>query len=122
MRLRRGNGRRHRWFQSDAELEAEELRDFTRGLGAVACADAERGARVTVVGTLRTVTLRPQTGVPALEAELYDGSGVVVLTWLGRRVIRGITPGRTLVARGRITETNDRMTMYNPEYELVAGG
>lgn len=121
--MRRGAGRGgRRWFRSDAELEAEELQDLARDLGAVPCVAAERGAQVTVVGTLRTVTLRPQTGVPALEAELYDGSGVVVLTWLGRRVIRGITPGRTVVARGRITDIQDRRTMYNPEYELLATG
>lgn len=117
-----GVTRWRRWFRSSAEVEAEQLQDFARRLGAVPCVDAERGSRVTVVGTLRTVTLRPQSGVPALEAELYDGSGVVVLTWLGRRVIRGITPGRTVVARGRITQANDRLTMFNPEYDLVAGG
>lgn len=111
-----------RWFRSSAEVEAENLRDVARKLGAVPCVEATRGSQVTVVGTLRTVTLRPQSGVPALEAELYDGSGVVVLTWLGRRVIRGITPGRTVVAKGRITEANDRRTMFNPQYDLVAGG
>jgi len=114
--------RLRKWLRSPSELEADELRDRIRALDAVPCADAERGALVTVAGTLRTVTLRPRSGVPALEAELYDGSGVVVLVWLGRRVIRGITPGRTVVARGRVTETPGRRCMYNPSYELVALG
>lgn len=106
------------WFRSSAELEASQLRDLTLELGAVSCADAELGTPVTIVGRLRTVTLRPMAGVPALEAELYDGSGVLTLVWLGRRVIRGITPGRTLVARGRVTRCGGRLTMYNPAYEL----
>lgn len=110
------------WLRSPAELEAVELRDRLEDLDAVPCADAVRGAPVTVAGTLRTVTLRPQTGVPALEAELYDGSGVVVLVWLGRRVIRGITPGRTVVATGRVTQSAGRRTMYNPSYELLPLG
>mgnify|MGYP006189315163 CR=1 FL=1 len=34
----------------------------------------------------------PSSHVPAVEAELYDGSGQVRLVWLGRRQILGITP------------------------------
>ena len=48
---------------------------------------------VTVRGVLRTVTLRPRGGVPALEAELYDGSDVLTLIFLGRRRITGVAPG-----------------------------
>lgn len=110
------------WLRSPAELEAVELRDRLEDLDAVPCAEAVRSSPVTVAGTLRTVTLRPRTGVPALEAELYDGSGVVVLVWLGRRVIRGITPGRTVVATGRVTRSAGRRTMYNPSYELLPLG
>ena len=44
-------------------------------------------------GTLRTVTLRPRGGVPALEAELDDGTGVIIVVWLGRRRIAGIGAG-----------------------------
>lgn len=115
-------GRLRDWLRSPEELEAVELRDRRHGLDAVPCAEAEQRTPVTVAGTLRTVTLRPQTGVPALEAELYDGSGVVVLVWLGRRVIRGITPGRTVVATGRVTRSGGRRTMYNPSYELLPLG
>jgi hypothetical protein len=56
--------------------------------------------------------------VPTLEAELYDGSGSVILVWLGRRQIAGIEPGRTLTARGRIAENQGRGVIYNPWYEL----
>ena len=69
-------------------------------------------------GTLRTVTLRPRGGVPALEAELYDGSGILTLVWLGRRRIAGIEPGRNLRVEGRIGRMDGARVMFNPRYEL----
>jgi hypothetical protein len=75
---------------------------------------------VTVFGTIRSVTIRPRAGTPALEAELFDGSGSVTLVWLGRRTIAGIEPGRQLRADGRITSGEGRKLIYNPRYELVA--
>ncbi|MEJ7702999.1 MAG: OB-fold nucleic acid binding domain-containing protein [Geodermatophilaceae bacterium] len=73
---------------------------------------------MTVTGRLKSVVYLPQGSVPTLEAELYDGSGSVVLVWLGRRQITGIEPGRTLTARGRIAENQGRRVIYNPWYEL----
>ena len=63
-------------------------------------ADAPDREKVVVQGTLKTVTLRPRGGVPALEAELYDGSGSISVVWLGRRRIGGIAPGRGDPGRG----------------------
>nr|WP_249424037.1 OB-fold nucleic acid binding domain-containing protein [Nocardioides coralli] len=82
-------------------------------------AEAPDRELVTVNGQLRTVTLRPRGGVPALEAELYDGSGVLTVIWLGRRKIVGIEPGRTMRVTGRIGVTADARTMHNPRYELL---
>ena len=86
--------------------------------GATAVARCTLGEPVCVAGTLRSVTLRPRAGVPTLEAELYDGSGTVTLIWLGRRRIAGIECGRSLVARGRLTQHDGRPTLYNAAYEL----
>ena len=66
--------------------------------------------------------LRPLAGVPTLEAELYDGTGNVTLVFLGRRRIRGIEPGRSLVARGPAHHPRGRPTLYNPSYELRPTG
>ena len=85
-----------------------------------AICDTPRRQRVVVQGTLRTVTLRPRGGVPALEAELYDGSGVLTLIWLGRRRISGIYPGRFIKAEGRIGGQSRMPVMFNPRYELRA--
>ena len=69
-------------------------------------------------GGSTTVTLRPRAGVPALEAELFDGSGRVDVVWLGRRRIGGIEPGRRIVVHGRITDQQGRRMIFNPSYEL----
>jgi predicted thioesterase len=65
------------------------------------------------------VTLRPRAGVPALEAELYDGSGSLYVVWLGRRHIAGIEPGRRLRIHGMVTEAEGQRAVFNPRYELV---
>jgi hypothetical protein len=77
-------------------------------------------AKVKVRGTIRTVTLRPRGGVPALEAEVDDGSQVLTLVWLGRRRINGIGPGRGIEAEGRIGLQGKSRVMFNPRYELLA--
>ena len=97
-----------------------ELRDVTFIVYEmhVRIADAPDRERVHLQGTLRTVTLRPRGGVPALEAELFDGSGVILLVWLGRRRITGISPGRSIAVEGRIGVHDKHRVMFNPRYEL----
>jgi hypothetical protein len=110
----------HRLAADEGELQAEELQEDTAAVGATPVSRCGARDIVTVFGVLRMVTLRPRGGVPTLEAELYDGSGSVYLIWLGRRRIRGIEPGRQVVARGRIAVHEGRRTIYNPDYELRA--
>lgn len=104
------------------DLHAQELQDEAASAGATHVCDCAIGSPVCVAGTLRAVVLRPRAGVPSLEAELYDGTGTVTLIWLGRRRIRGIEPGRSVVARGRLTKQDGRTAIYNPSYELRAAG
>ncbi|SNS65158.1 hypothetical protein SAMN05443665_100757 [Actinomadura meyerae] len=104
-----------------AELEAEELQKTTGDEGATPITDCGARTRNCVAGTLRTVTLRPRGGAPALEAELYDGTDVISLVWLGRRKIAGIDPGRRLRAEGLVSVQDGRKVMFNPRYELRGG-
>ena len=108
-----------RWAASSSEIHARELRRDQRESGELTIEEAPDRVRVTVRGVLRTVTLRPRGGVPALEAELFDGSGVLTLIWLGRRRIVGIAPGRSVRATGRIGVHQGARLMYNPRYELL---
>jgi amino acid transporter len=77
---------------------------------------------VDVVGTLRTVTLRPRGHSLTMEADLWDGTGTITLVWLGRRHIPGIQPGRRIVVRGRVAEIKGERTIFNPIYELRSPG
>jgi hypothetical protein len=105
---------------SEQELEAEELQRDVANSGAVPAGDCQRGQVVSVSGRLRTVAYTPRTNLPTLEADLYDGSDVVTLVFLGRRSIAGIEPGRQLTARGRVAIRDGRKVIYNPYYELEA--
>jgi hypothetical protein len=100
------------------EIEAEELREQCAAPGIDPITDVVDRSMVKVKGTLRTVTLRPRAGLPALEAELYDGTAALVLIWLGRRRIEGIEPGRVLTATGRVSTQEGRRVIFNPRYEL----
>lgn len=106
-----------RWASQD-RAEAQELRAVSERAGLMCIVDAPDREKVVVEGALKTVTLRPRGGVPALEAVLYDGSGSIVLVWLGRRRIGGIEPGRQLRVQGRIGVQHQERVMFNPRYEL----
>ncbi len=109
----------NKWANTN-DQHARDMQATYVGVGGVSIGDAPDRVMVTLRGTLRMVTLRPRGGVPALEAELYDGSGVVTVVWLGRRRIAGIDPGRAISARGRIGVHDGVRTMYNPRYELLS--
>ncbi|MGV1005290.1 MAG: DNA-binding protein [Candidatus Nanopelagicales bacterium] len=107
--------------RSKADLHAEKLRTGSRELGATPISECVPGEPATIVGVLNSVTLRPREGVPAVEAELHDGSGRLIVVWLGRRQIRGIEPGREILVRGRLTGHHPRPVIFNPRYELRPG-
>ena len=110
-----------RWTRSQSEVEADELQARMHAaddldLSRIDCCTP--GETVTVSGMVRSVTIRPRSNVPAMEIDLYDGSGSGSVVWLGRRRIPGIDPGRSMVVRGRLTCNTDSPTIYNPRYEL----
>jgi predicted thioesterase len=117
---------RPRWRQalsrlvaSQNEMHAEHEQELAVKAGGTPIATLPLRRSATVCGTLRSVTLRPRAGVPALEAELYDGTGSLYVVWLGRRHIAGIEPGRRLRVHGMVTENDGQRAVFNPRYELV---
>ena len=107
-----------REWASHTHAEAVELRGDAVKAGCMPIDEAPDREMVTVQGSLRTVTLRPRGGVPALEAELYDGTGTITVLWLGRRRIAGIFPGRSIRVTGRIGVHDGARVIYNPRYDL----
>lgn len=104
---------------SRAEIEAREERAHAELQGCSAVGRLRSRTRTEVFGVLRSVTMRPRHRVPALEAELYDGTGSIQVVWLGQRQIAGIEPGRRLRLSGFVCQRDGRLTMFNPRYELA---
>lgn len=110
-----------RLARSPDQIDAHNLRRATTTHGASPIDSLADRQVATVSGTIRCVTLRPASTVPALVVELYDGSKSLNLVWLGRRQIRGIEPGAYLLATGRVCHDHGIPTMFNPAYELLPG-
>jgi hypothetical protein len=106
------------WLVSEEQVAADALRDEAARVGATTACDCQDRQVVSVHGLLRSVTLQPHDGSPALEAEVYDGTGVVTLVWLGRRRIPAVECGRSVTATGRVLVHDGRRVIYNPTYEL----
>lgn len=112
--------RLRRALASTDELEADDelVEAALHGTDPVSRCQARQ--QHTLSGVLRSVRYAPRDARPELVAELYDGSGSVDLVWLGRRDIAGIGPGRRLLVTGRLSEGDQHLVMYNPEYALLA--
>jgi RecG-like helicase len=102
-------------------LEAGEPWDECEETGATPISDCRDRDWVSVDGTIKSVTLRPQGDGLTLEADLWDGTGQVTVVWLGRHEIHGIKPGRHMVVHGRLSYPRGRPTIFNPRYELRPG-
>jgi amino acid transporter len=113
---------RHQISAAHEQIQAEELQARVANVHAMPIADLADRDQAEVVGTLRTVTVRPRGNSPTLQAELWDGSGSVTLVWLGRRSIPGIEPGRHVKVRGRVASNRGSRTIFNPSYELRPSG
>jgi hypothetical protein len=99
--------------QDDALMDVD-----ARARGATPIVDLVDRSQATVGGTVRSVRQRPRANVPALVAEIYDGSQRLNLIWLGRRRIGGVVPGIYLSAHGRVTFSHGIPTIFNPAYEI----
>ncbi len=108
-------------MRSEADVEADEIAQECNRPDCVTIRTLEPGSYVTITGTAHSISVPPKSESPQVRVDLYDGSGMVELIWLGRRAIAGIEPGSYLTVRGRVARAphGDRLCMYNPAYELL---
>ncbi|OYO21987.1 DNA-binding protein [Enemella dayhoffiae] len=119
-RQRRGIGEMlRRMVRSNDDLEAEDLRREAAQAGCSQVSGCKDRQRVTLRGTISSVTLNPPGEARQLEVDFRDGSGSVRLIWMGRRAIPGIQAGTNLTVQGRIAHNRGDRVMYNPRYELL---
>ncbi|NHB83676.1 OB-fold nucleic acid binding domain-containing protein [Tessaracoccus sp. HDW20] len=90
-------GKLRRFFASHEELEAEDLRQQSVISGAVTLATAQPRSRVTLRGTITSITSDARNGW--LEAEVTDGTGTVRLVWMGATTSSACCPAVTSASR-----------------------
>lgn len=105
--------------RDQGDIEAQELAGECGRAGCQRIADIEPREVVQVTGCVHSLAVRPRGSDPQLQVELYDGTGILTLIWLGRREIAGIAPGAFLTVRGRCTLVDGQPTMFNPAYHLL---
>jgi hypothetical protein len=77
--------------------------------------------RCRVAGVVRNIRINPQEG-RSVEATITDGSGELVIRWLGRSSLQGVRLGIGIIVEGtRGTGPEGRPLILNPEYELITG-
>lgn len=79
------------------------------------------GREVTIMGTVKSVTNRPvRNNRTITEAIVEDGTGALRVTWFNQPwMARNLGVGDELVLAGRVDQYLGRLTMSNPEWEML---
>jgi amino acid transporter len=75
--------------------------------------------RARVAGRVKSLTVQPWGDVPTLQVQLTDDQGKLIVAFLGRRQIAGLSPGSRIVVDGTVTERRGQLVMINPDYEFL---
>jgi RecG-like helicase len=118
-------GRLHRFLQrlteSDETRLAAEIREWAETVpGSVRIAEAPMRTRVRIAGVIRRLTVFPMQDNESLEAVVSDGTGDVIVRFMGRRAIGGLGLGTRVVVEGVLGETRGQVQMMNPRLEFTA--
>ena len=109
-----------RMAESDEHRYAEEIEAWaSRVPDTVRISDAITRSRVRLAGVVRRITVVPLEGHESLEALLYDGTGQVMVVWMGRRTIPGLSLGTRLVVEGMMGEQRAERRLVNPSFEFA---
>lgn len=94
-------------------------RKFTAVSGATPIGELIYRQRMTFAGKVRSVRVKPWSGVPTLECTVVDASGAINVVFLGRRAIPGIEPGVWLSVEGMIGRHGGQLAVINPLYRIL---
>ncbi len=118
-------GALRRWLDrltetDEARLDTE-IRDWAESVpGTVRIGETKPRQRVKIAGVIRRLTVFPMQDNESLEVVVSDGTGEVLIQFMGRRAIRGLTLGTRVVVEGVLGEQHGRVVMLNPRLELTA--
>ena len=109
-----------RYRQSDEERLTDEVREWAESIPETsridACPDRQR---VRIAGAVRRLTVRPVEGFQSLEALVSDGTGEVLVRWMGRHRIPGLGLGTRVVLEGVLGRDREGLRMVNPQFEFA---
>jgi hypothetical protein len=113
----------HKLARPPEDIRAENLRSWASTIeGAIRIAELKPRERVRAAGVVQNIRIDPRTGSGSIEATIIDGTGQMVVKWLGRSSLSGITLGMGLIVEGIVGAAPDGEPMIlNPEYRLVPG-
>jgi RecG-like helicase len=110
-----------RLTETDEARLAAEIREWAESVtGSVRIADAPLRERVRIAGVIRRMTVFPMKDNESLEAHVADGTGEVVVRFMGRRAIGGLGLGTRIVVEGVIGDQHGSLQMMNPRLEFTA--
>jgi hypothetical protein len=110
-----------RLAETDEERLAEETRTWASTIpSCMRIADAPLRKHVTIAGVIRRITVLPMEDNEALEVLVTDGTGDVLVQFMGRRSIAGLGLGTRVVVEGVLGEDRGVVKMRNPRLELSA--
>jgi RecG-like helicase len=108
-----------RLTESDEARLAAEIKEWADQVaGSVRIAQAPNRQRVKIAGVIRRLTVFPMRDNESLEALVFDGTGEVVVQFMGRRGIEGLGLGTRVVVEGVIGAQHGERRMINPLLEF----
>jgi RecG-like helicase len=113
-----------RWLtrltESDEARLDSEIQEWAESVpGTVRIGMTQPRQRVKVAGVIRRLTVFPMQDNESLEVVVSDGTGEVLVQFMGRRAIRGLTLGTRVVIEGVLGQQYGRTVMLNPRLELT---
>ncbi len=105
------------------EIRAENLRHWAATVvGVTPIEKIEPRRRCRAAGVIQNIRIDPRAASGSIEATIIDGTGQMVVKWLGRPEKYGIRLGNGLVISGTVGRNDDgELYVLNPEYDLVVG-
>ena len=99
----------------------EQAADLVLPTDCEAIGRLEHRQRARMAGKVYSLRVQPwAAGVTALECVLTDGTGQILVVFVGRRDVPGIKAGTRLVIEGTVADHHGRLAVLNPMYEILA--
>lgn len=102
-----------------SEINANRLVNRFEDLGHAKIGSISARERVTICGEIKRMSVKPRSGIPAVELVLNDGTGDATVIFSGRRQIPGIHHGQCLEVTGVAFADHGVNVFLNPAYIIL---